>query len=82
MTRATVMTGNSMELLPTLHAATVQCCVTSPPYWELRDYDIPESEWPAVTFVPMAGLPPVEVPAKYSREIEFRTNVTPGFKFE
>jgi site-specific DNA-methyltransferase (cytosine-N4-specific) len=28
-------------VLPTLAAGTVQCCVTSPPYWGLRDYDHP-----------------------------------------
>jgi DNA modification methylase len=32
--------GDCRELLPTLPAASVQCCVTSPPYWGLRDYGI------------------------------------------
>lgn len=31
--------GDSRTVLPTLDAASVQCCVTSPPYWGLRDYD-------------------------------------------
>lgn len=30
--------GNCLEILPTLSAQSVQCCVTSPPYWGLRDY--------------------------------------------
>ena len=30
--------GDSRTVLPTLDAASVQCCVTSPPYWGLRDY--------------------------------------------
>ncbi len=41
----------------------VQTIVTSPPYWGLRDYGVPPSHWPAVTFTPVAGLPPITVPA-------------------
>lgn len=37
----TVLGGDSLEVLPTLDAESVQCCVTSPPYWGLRDYDHP-----------------------------------------
>ena len=36
-----ILTGDSLKVLPTLAAESVQCCVTSPPYWELRDYDHP-----------------------------------------
>ena len=36
-----VLNGDSLEILPTLEAETIQCCVTSPPYWGLRDYDHP-----------------------------------------
>jgi len=34
-----ILTGNSLTLLPTLEADSIQCCVTSPPYWGLRDYE-------------------------------------------
>ena len=34
--------GNSLEVLRTLPDASAQCCVTSPPYWGLRDYGHPE----------------------------------------
>lgn len=34
-----ILTGNSLTVLPELDAESVQCCVTSPPYWGLRDYD-------------------------------------------
>jgi len=34
-----ILTGDSRQLLPSLPAESVQCCVTSPPYWGLRDYD-------------------------------------------
>ena len=30
--------GDCLQQLATLPAASVQCCVTSPPYWGLRDY--------------------------------------------
>ena len=36
-----ILTGDSLTILPTLAAESIQCCVTSPPYWGLRDYDHP-----------------------------------------
>lgn len=42
---------------------SARCCITSPPYWGLRDYGLPPTDWPDVTFIPMAGLPPVTVSA-------------------
>ena len=36
-----VITGDSFEVLPTMQAESIQCCITSPPYWGLRDYDHP-----------------------------------------
>jgi len=33
-----VICGDSLEILKTLPSASVQCVVTSPPYWGLRDY--------------------------------------------
>jgi DNA modification methylase len=35
-----------LEVLRELPSESVQCCVTSPPYWGLRDYGIPPSVWP------------------------------------
>ena len=32
--------GDCLDILPTLDAESVQCCVTSPPYWGLRDYGV------------------------------------------
>lgn len=34
--------GNVLDVLPTLAAGRFRCCVTSPPYWGLRDYGHPE----------------------------------------
>jgi DNA modification methylase len=35
-----IIEGDCREVLATLPAASVQCCVTSPPYWNLRDYGV------------------------------------------
>lgn len=34
-----VLVGDNLELLPKLPTEFIQCCVTSPPYWGLRDYE-------------------------------------------
>ncbi len=34
----TVICGDALEVLKGLPAGSVNCCVTSPPYWGLRDY--------------------------------------------
>ncbi len=34
----TILTGDAIEQLRTLPNESIQCCVTSPPYWGLRDY--------------------------------------------
>ena len=33
-----ILQGDCCDILPTLDAGSVQCCITSPPYWGLRDY--------------------------------------------
>jgi DNA modification methylase len=38
MSRLSILTGDCRDILPTLEAESVQTCVTSPPYWGLRDY--------------------------------------------
>ena len=37
-----VFTGDNRAVLPKLAVSSIQCCVTSPPYWGLRDYDHPD----------------------------------------
>jgi site-specific DNA-methyltransferase (cytosine-N4-specific) len=36
-----IVVGDSREVLRHVPDNSVRCCVTSPPYWSLRDYDIP-----------------------------------------
>jgi DNA modification methylase len=33
-----ILEGNAADVLQTLDAQSIQTCVTSPPYWGLRDY--------------------------------------------
>ena len=41
----TVYQGDVRQLLAELPESSVDCCVTSPPYWGLRDYGIPPQVW-------------------------------------
>ena len=36
----TIYNGHVLEVLKTLPDQSVNCCVTSPPYWGLRDYGV------------------------------------------
>jgi DNA modification methylase len=38
----TILTGDCRKLLKTLPDESVHCCITSPPYWGLRDYGHPD----------------------------------------
>lgn len=58
-----IIVGDCLHVLRGMDPGSVQCCATSPPFFGLRDYGLPPSEWPAVSYAPMPGLPPVEVPA-------------------
>ncbi len=42
---AEIITGDCLDVLKTLPNESIHCCVTSPPYWGLRDYGIPPSIW-------------------------------------
>lgn len=42
MGEPTIHLGNCLDILPTLEAGSVQTCVTSPPYFGLRDYGMPD----------------------------------------
>jgi DNA modification methylase len=58
-----ILQGDNMQIIPQLDAESFNTCVTNPPYWGLRDYGIPPTEWPEVTYIPMPGLPSVTVSA-------------------
>jgi DNA modification methylase len=44
-----VITGHALEELKRLPAKSVDCVVTSPPYWSLREYPVPPTIWDAKT---------------------------------
>lgn len=57
-----VITGHSLDVLAQLPPGAIHACITSPPYYGLRNYGIEPVAWPAVTFAPMAGLPEMTIP--------------------
>ncbi len=61
--RNKVHQGHFLELVKQVDDGTVDCCITSPPYWGLRDYRLPDVEWPAVEYSPMPELPTIAVDA-------------------
>ena len=40
--RSILFQGDALQVLQRLPSESVQCVVTSPPYWGLRDYNIPD----------------------------------------
>lgn len=42
--------GDALEQLRGMPDQSVQCCVTSPPYYGLRDYGLPPTDWPAMRY--------------------------------
>ena len=58
-----ILTGNALDVLKTLPDNLVHACITSPPYYSLRSYGLTPIPWPEVIYSPMAGLPPVTIPA-------------------
>jgi DNA modification methylase len=58
-----IIQGDCRAVLSTIASASIHCCVTSPPYFGLRDYGLPPAAWPACEFAPMPGLPAIAVPA-------------------
>lgn len=58
-----VLLGDVQETLSQLDERSVQYVVTSPPYWNLRDYQIEPVEFPEVAYSPMPGIPELTIPA-------------------
>lgn len=58
-----ILQGDCIQVMRGLEPEQFHTGVTSPPYWGLRDYGIPPSDWPEMAYTPMPGLPAVTVPA-------------------
>ena len=57
-----ILSGHVIDRLQDIEPGSVQTCVTSPPYWGLRDYGTEPQQWPEIRFSPMAGLPELVIP--------------------
>jgi DNA modification methylase len=57
-----IIEGDALHALGKIPAGTAHCCVTSPPYYGLRDYGVEPTAWPAVEYAPMPGCATVTVP--------------------
>lgn len=55
--------GDLLDWLPKLPDQFVNCIVTSPPYWGLRDYKISESFFPKISYAPLPGMEEIIIPA-------------------
>lgn len=42
----TIYQGHVIDVLKKMKSNSFHCCITSPPYWGLRDYDLPPQIWP------------------------------------
>ncbi len=58
-----ILHGDCLDILPRLPSQSFNCCVTSPPYYGLRDYGVSPYHWPEVVYAPMPGMSPVDVPS-------------------
>lgn len=61
--RNKVLKGDCYKTLKTLPENSVDCIVTSPPYFNLRDYGLPKTKWPEFQLKIMYGYPPITIPA-------------------
>lgn len=53
---------NADSVFIPLASQSVHMVVTSPPYWGLRDYDLPPTLWPTVAYAPLPGMPEIVIP--------------------
>lgn len=57
-----ILQGDCLTVLPTISAGAASACVTSPPYYGLRDYNVPPTEWPACEYAALLGVPAISIP--------------------
>ena len=62
--RSVVLVGDVLARLADVPDGSVQCIPTSPPYLDGRDYEVPPTAWPEVTYKPRFDLPEVTAPAQ------------------
>jgi DNA modification methylase len=55
--------GSAQDIPRFVANESIHTCITSPPYYQLRDYKVDAEAWPEIRYSPMAGLPPITIPA-------------------
>lgn len=55
--------GDVLNLAPQIGPGTINLILTSPPYFQQRDYGLPPTDWPEITYAPLHGLSPITIPA-------------------
>ena len=73
----TILQGDWIEQLKTLPDESVHCVVTSPPYWNLRDYGVSGTTG-AVALELGRNAVLIELNHEYVKLAKKRTFVTPG----
>lgn len=61
--RNKILKGDCYELLKTLPAASIDCVITSPPYFRVRDYFAPKTHWPECRLEVIEGFGAIIIPA-------------------
>jgi DNA modification methylase len=61
--REMILNGDCRTVMQSMMPETYQTCITSPPYLWVRDYNVPSTDFPEVTYIPMTGTLPLTVPA-------------------
>ena len=56
-----IIQGNALTVLQGMNSESVHCCVTSPPYYGLRDYGLPPTMWSAVDYSPLPGMQEIHI---------------------
>ncbi|KKL70344.1 hypothetical protein LCGC14_2105880, partial [marine sediment metagenome] len=60
--KSQILQGDVIDIIKKILAESINCVVTSPPYYGLRNYGLPPTDWPEVSYAPMPGLPPLIIP--------------------
>lgn len=58
-----IIQGDSLVVLRALPDNSIHSIISSPPYYGLRSYGVPPTDWPETSISFMPGLPPVDIPA-------------------
>ena len=61
MNTPNLINANSLRI--PLADESVQMVACSDPYFGLRDYGLPKTDWPEFSYAPIAGIPEITIPA-------------------